>query len=443
MQTENNIPISKLKRASITGLTAAKIGIKHASYRARTLISTDSRKDKLKKDHEENLGKLIFSVLSQLKGTALKVSQLLSMEADILPKNIRNQLINACHQAPPINRALVRKQVIQELGDKPTNRFKYFNPEAFAAASIGQVHRAETFDGQKIAVKIQYPGIASTIESDIKIIEKLFWTISKTSNLLPPKIVIDLIMKEMQDRLREEVNYEVEAESLKWFRKNLTLDGVIIPKVVDDLSAKRLLTLEMLDGLHLKEWLETNPSQNDKNRLGQLLFDFFWYSVYKLNRINADPHPGNFLFMPDGNLGVLDFGCVRSLNAEFVEQFSKLIPACVRAFYQDGDSNSLREAYQALKILPTETNQEQFESVMLPSIEKFGRWFGQAYVGNSFDFSKKSACPGRPDSESMQAIKLLSGMYEEQICFDRAHLGLMNILTEMGAVITTDWAKFR
>jgi len=442
MPERNHIPISKLKRSSITGFTAAKIGLKHVGYKTRSLLLNSEKKASLKLSHEKEIGQLIFTVLSQLKGTALKVSQLLSMEADILPESIREQLKDACYQVPPINRALVRKQVIQELGGKPADIFKYFNPQAFAAASIGQVHRGESLDGQRVAVKIQYPGIASTIDSDMKIIEQLFWTLSKTSNLLPDKSVMTLVMKEMQARLREEVDYHVESANLIWFQEKVNLPGITIPKVIESLSAKRVLTLEMLDGLHLKDWLASNPEQSERNRIGQLLFDFFWYSVFQLKKINADPHPGNFLFLPDGNLGALDFGCVRSLDDEFVLQLSKLVPEVVDVFYNNASSEKLREIYQALRILPKRIDQPAFEKDVLPSISKFGRWFAQAYASESFDFKQKTACPGKPDNESLRAVKLIDGMYEEQMCFDRAHLGLMNLLSEIGAEIETDWKKF-
>jgi len=442
MPKSSSIPTSKVKRSSIAGIAAAKIGVKHLGYKTRSLLMDESEKKKSKELHEENLGLLIFSVLSQLKGTALKVSQLLSMEADILPLSIREQLKNAYYQVQPINRALVRKQIIQELGKKPQDIFKCFEPKAFAAASIGQVHRGESFAGQPLAIKIQYPGIASTIESDLKIVEQLFWTLSKTSEILPHKKVLDLMMCEMKNRLGEEVDYEIEAKNLHWFLDQVKLKGIIIPKPIDELSSKRVLTLEMLDGLHLQEWLSTQPDQTEKNRIGQLLFDFFWYSVFKLKKINADPHPGNFLFLQDGNLGVLDFGCVRSLDDKFIQQFSILIPEIVNVFYRNAESKTLRKTYQSLKILSDDVSQDEFEKQVVPHIRRFACWFGEAYATETFDFNKKSPCPGRPDNEGIKAVKLVNGMFQEQMCFDRAHLGLMNLLTEIGATIKTDWKKF-
>lgn len=438
----SKIPTSKLKRSAITGLAAARVGLKHMSYKTRDLLSKDDTKEKSQDQHEQHLGKIIFSVLTQLRGTALKVSQTLSMEADILPKSIREQLKDACYQVPPINKALVRKQIIQELGDKPGEIFKGFNPDAFAAASIGQVHRAITFENQNIAVKIQYPGIGATIESDIEMIEKLFWTLSKTTSLMPKKRVLDLAMREMQARLKEEIDYHIEADNLRWFQSKVDFPNVKIPQVIEKYSTKRVLTLEMLNGLHVEEWLATNPSQSQKNRAGQILFDFFWYSVFKLKKINADPHPGNFLFLDNGDIGILDFGCVRQLSQGFVVKFSKMIPAIIEVYYRNKSPEKLFDAYLKLKFITSDTDINQFKNEIVPYLKPYGLWFGEAYKQPRFNFQLKTPCPGRPSSESKVAMRHFDGMYSEQFCFDRAHLGLMNLLTLIGAEIKTDWQKF-
>ena len=184
MLTSKKVPTSKLSRSAITGAAVAKIGLKHAGYKVRKAFSaksTDAKyspaksNEQSQQQHEEQIGELVFTVLSQLRGTAIKLSQLLSMETDILPETIRNKLKSACHELPPINRALVRKQMVQELGYTPKQLFKEFDSQAFSAASIGQVHRALSFNDEVLAVKVQYPGIGATIDSDLKMLEKLFW----------------------------------------------------------------------------------------------------------------------------------------------------------------------------------------------------------------------------------------------------------------------------
>ena len=441
---ENNVapPTSKFKRTAITSVAAAKVGLKHVGYKTRSLL-TKNIDEASQLRHEEKIGQLIFSVLSQLRGTALKVSQLLSMEADILPESIREQLKSACYQVPPINRALVRKQIVQELGKPPQEIFKGFNSQAFAAASIGQVHRAKTQTDKLVAVKVQYPGIGATIESDLKMIEKLFWTLSKTSSMMPKQAVLDLAMHEMQSRLAEEVDYDIEADNINWFREKTQLDGIVIPQVLSEYSSTRVITLEMLDGLHVDDWLATNPSQEDRNHFGQLLFDFFWYSYFQLKKINADPHPGNFLFLNDGRLGALDFGCVRELSDEFVDNFALMIPEVVDVFYRQKDANNLFELYRQLQFIEETVTFEQFKNEIIPYLKPYALWFGEAYVNSRFDFSSKSPCPGKPNMESSGALKYLNGMYSEQFCFDRAHLGLMNLLTQIKSEICVDWHKYK
>lgn len=438
-----NIPTSKLTRSAIVGMAVTKIGLKHISYKTRQSISATPTHEQPQQEHEEQIGELIFTVLSQLRGTAVKLSQLLSMEADILPKTTRDKLHSACHQVPPINKALVRKQIVQELGDTPKQLFKEFNPQAFSAASIGQVHQAIAHDNTVLAVKVQYPGIGVTIESDLKMVEKLFWLLSKTTDKFPKKQVVVLLMDEMQARLQEETNYEIEANNLNWFRQAVTLPDIVIPSVYEALSSRRVLSMDMLTGQHLEDWLKSNPSQPQRNKVGQKLFDFFWYCALQLKKINADPHPGNFLILPDGQLGILDFGCVRSLSDDFVRDFSDMIPKIVDGYFFNKNIPTLLESYQQLKFIEPDVTLATFESEIMPDLQLYGQWLGEAYVEKTFDFSNKHPCPGKPNEMTGGAIKFLSGMYSEQPCFDRAHLGLMNLLSQIGACINTDYLKFK
>ena len=451
MLTSNKVPTSKLKRSVIAGAAATKIGLKHAGYKARKAFSAniDTAKSSATKNagqsqqqHEEQIGELVFTVLSQLRGTAIKLSQLLSMETDILPETIRKKLKSACHEVPAINRALVRKQMVQELGSPPKQLFKEFDSEAFSAASIGQVHRALSFDNEKLAIKVQYPGIGATIDSDLKMLEKLFWLLAKTTNSMPKKQVITLVLAEMKNRLTEEINYEIEASNLSWFKQKLKLKDIVIPEVKHKLSSARVLSMQMLTGQHIDQWLLAQPSQQQRNALGQKLFDFFWYSALTLKKIHADPHPGNFLVLKDEQLGVIDFGCVRNLSAEFVDSFTAMLPKIVDSYIFGKNTEALFASYQELKFIDQSVEFSTFEAEIIPDLQQYGQWLGQAYVQKVFDFNNKTPCPGKPDKVSGGAVKFLSGMYDEQPCFDRAHLGLMNLLTQLGADINTDYLRF-
>lgn len=451
MLTSKKVPTSKLSRSAITGAAVAKIGLKHAGYKVRKAFSaksTDAKNSPAKSNeqsqqqHEEQIGELVFTVLSQLRGTAIKLSQLLSMETDILPETIRNKLKSACHEVPPINRALVRKQMVQELGNTPKQLFKEFDSQAFSAASIGQVHRALSFNDEVLAVKVQYPGIGATIDSDLKMLEKLFWLLAKTTKKMPKQQVFTLILAEIKNKLSEEINYEIEANNLTWFQHHMKLNGIVIPKVKHALSSARVLSMEMLTGQHIDKWLENQPSQQQRNELGQKLFDFFWYSALTLKKIHADPHPGNFLVLTDEQLGVLDFGCVRNLSDDFVDGFTAMMPKIVDSYIFNKNKSALFASYQALKFIDHSVDFNTFESKIFPDIQRYGQWLGQAYVSKTFDFTTKTPCPGKPDNVSGTAVKFLSGMYSEQPCFDRAHLGLMNLLTQIGANINTDYSRF-
>jgi len=442
MKAAGKVPTSKLKRSALAGLAVTKLGLKHASFKARSALNKSSNTAPPQQQHEEQMGDLIFSVLSQLRGTAIKISQQLSMEAEILPATVRDKLQSACHKVPPINRALVRKQLLQELGDIPTTLFKEFDSQAFSAASLGQVHRASSHSGQDLAVKVQYPGIGATIESDLKMVEKLLWLLTKTNKAMPKKHVLELVMTEIKNRLNEEVDYDNEARNLRWFRQSLTLEGIVIPYVVDELSATRVLTMEMLSGQHIDEWLSTKPSQASRNNLGQKLFDFFWYSVLKLKRINADPHPGNFIVLADEKLGIIDFGCVRSLSKTFAEGIAKTIPIIVDVYVHKNNFEQLFNSYKKFRFIEDSVSLEQFTNELIPDLQSYGYWFAQAYVEKSFDFKNKIPCPGKPENSNGSALRLLNGMYSEQLCFDRAHLGLMNLLSQIGANINTDYMQF-
>lgn len=446
MEDSSKVPTSALTRSVIAGAAATHIGLKHASYKARKVFSaknsTSKHSEKNLQKHEEQIGELVFTVLSQLRGTAIKLSQLLSMEADILPENIRKKLKSACHEVPPINKALVRKQMVQELGNTPKQLFKEFESEAFSAASIGQVHRALSFNDERLAVKVQYPGIGATIDSDLKMLEKLFWLLAKTSNNIPKKEVITLVLAEIKSRLTEEINYKVEASNLSWFKQKIKLNGIVIPKVESKLSSARVLSMQMLIGQPIDKWLANNPSQQQRNKLGQKLFDFFWYCALTLKKIHADPHPGNFLVLADDQLGVIDFGCVRSLSDNFVHSFTDMLPKIVDSYIFNKNIDALFSSYQALKFIDESVDLSTFKSEVIPDLQRYGEWLGQPYENKKFDFKNKTPCPGKPDNISGGAVKFLSGMYSEQPCFDRAHLGLMNLLTQIGANIDTNYLRF-
>ena len=216
-----------------------------------------------------------------------------------------------------MNRALVLKIVKTELGP-PETVFKSFDLVPFAAASLGQVHRATSEEGRDLAVKIQYPGMREGVQSDLDLLKGV---------LAPTKYsrIFKHCFPEVARKVHEELNYKTEARRTEHFKAVIPETRFVSPDVIEALSTERVLTTTRIGGLHLSSWLETRPSKAERDHFGQRLVDFFNFGVFTLSTIHADPNPGNFLFREDGRLGIIDFGCVKNLSPTFVKAIGHLL----------------------------------------------------------------------------------------------------------------------
>lgn len=425
----DSIPTGKLKRASVAGLTAARIGIKQLGHLSKRPFLSIEKVEVQKKQLDDSNAEALFETLTHLRGTALKVAQMLSMETDLLPKRYRQELSKSYHQVPPLNRALIRKVVKQELGDNPEKIFTSFDSQAFAAASLGQVHAATSSDQQKLAIKVQYPGIGDTIHSDIQLVKQL-------TEPLPGSEVVQRVLEEIEARMQEETNYHLEAENIRWFDQHLKMDQVVLPAVFDNWSSKHLLCMQHLDGLHLKQWLQTNPTQAQRNHFAQIIYDLYIRSVFELHRLHADPNPGNYLFRDDCSLGLIDFGCIKQLTPEFTNNLSTLYKSIVHQ-----DFETLLNTYREMEMLKSSSDNsisnEYFETVMKP----FGQWVSKPFRQKSFDFSAHPgyAAEGAKLVDNIRRHRGFKGGYIELntdfIFTDRTIYGLYKIFEEMGAVV--------
>jgi len=432
----------KFKRGAISGLALVHAGFNHLGHTARQFTRDDEHKIAAQEQHEAELGRILFRALNQLKGTALKVSQLLSMEADFLPAGIRRELAKGCYQVTPLNRALIHKVFTREFGRAPEAMFAQFEAHSFAAASLGQVHRATLANGTKVAVKVQYPGIASSIGSDIRMLQGLLHALAMTSDLIPRKELIDRVMLEIEHKLAEELDYEHEAAQLRWFGAYIWLPGVVIPQVMEAHSSRRVLTMQYLEGVHLEPWLASNPTQAQRDHFGQLLYDWFWHCVLVLGRIHADPHPGNFLFMDDGRLGLLDFGCTKSISPEFCQAMAHAWTALLDQPSEDKYAR-IRTAYLALGVISPDLCLAEFIDQLIPAITPIVNWQLEPFRSEQFDFSNKSAYPSPDRNNSKIMMNIAAGFHEDLPYFDRAFLGLMHMLKKLGATVATGnpWIK--
>jgi predicted unusual protein kinase regulating ubiquinone biosynthesis (AarF/ABC1/UbiB family) len=428
----------RLARGAVVGAAIARAGLTRLSRNTKTLGRPASRPqqtpEQARQEHDAELGRIVFAAVNQLKGTALKASQLLSMELGLLPQAMRQELARAQYQVTPLNRAIVLKVIRQEFGRHPFELFDSFNTQAFAAASLGQVHAATLRGGEALAVKLQYPGIDATVKSDMSMLRALLRAFARGSTRLPEPKIIDQLMREIEEKLAEELDYLHEAQSLLWFANHLTLPYLQIPRPVSQYCSRHVLTMQRLDGAHLDAWLVGQPTQPQRDHYGQLLFDTFMHCVFKLRRVQADPHPGNFLFMPEGQLGLLDFGCTRSLSDGFCLSMRMLWSALIR---RPRDSASIYRAYLSLGIIDQSLSESKFCDSLLPALLAVQTWQSVPFVESTYDFAKHPSYPIISAEHQATLVKHLSAVPADLPYFDRAYLGLVHMLTRIGARVHT------
>ncbi|KRD40874.1 ABC transporter [Acidovorax sp. Root275] len=421
----------RLARGTITGLAAARIGMAQLGHRVRTPSA------QAQADHEAALGRILFGALGQLRGSALKVSQLLSMHPGLLPDGVRQELARAHHQAPPLNRALVGRVFRQAFGQEPEALFDQFDPTAFAAASLGQVHRAQMAGHGTVAVKVQYPGIAATIASDMQLMRTALRALAHTDMPLPANTVVDSVMTEIEATLLREVDYLQEAEQLQWFAQHAALPGVVLAQPILSHTRAQVLTQQFLPGQHLQAWLATQPTQQQRDLAGQHLWDWFMHCIFVLGRVHADPHPGNFLFAPDCTVGVLDFGCTRSLSGGFLAQVTQAWSALLRPPTDPRRDALVLQAYQALGLVNASLTVPAYTAELAPALADMQAWQMEPFTQPVFDFGVKTPPPITAGRHQRVLGEHLVQVPGEMPAFERMWMGLMHLLTGLGARVHT------
>ncbi len=421
----------KLARGAIVGVAVAQATAARLGHKVHRALGTA---DAGQAAHEAEVGRILFAALNQLKGTALKASQLLSLELGLLPEGVRQALAQAHYQVTPLNRALVIKLLRQEFGQGPEQLFRDFETQAFAAASLGQVHAAKLHDGQAVAVKLQYPGMAASIHSDMRLLRALLAGLGAGTEFLPDAALRDELLAGIERKLAEEIDYRQEADALDWFAERLParVPGLVVPQCVRALSGARVLTMPRVPGLHLAEWLATNPSQAQRDLSGQLLWDTFLCSVFELRRLHADPHPGNYLFLPDGRLGLLDFGCTQLLPAHFGPSLGAAWSALLR-----NEAAGVRQAYAGLGLVSPDLDARVFEHQLIPALAALLDWQLRPFRLGTYDFGRHPPPPRLDAQQHRLAMRHLHGMPAELPYFDRAYLGLTQLLRSLGARVRT------
>lgn len=424
------LPSSRLSRAGVVGATAVKMGVGKLKTKAKRPFLSEVAKQSDKARHEDQEAELLFKAITQLRGTAAKIAQMLGMETELLPERVREELCKSYHKMPPLNRVLVSKVIQKEFGKSPDKVFKAFDGDAMAAASLGQVHRAEIEEGKIVAVKLQYPGIHVSIDSDLKLLRSL---VGKGSALLPKhrkpnQAIVETSIDEIGARLLEETDYRLEAKNTSWFKHHLLIDGVEVPEVYPEYCTDRVITTELLDGKHLEDWLATDPPQADRNKAAQLIYDTFLFSSMQLKSLHADPNPGNYLFKTNGDLALIDFGCVKRLSKEFTAN----LPQLLYAFYLN-DFDRIVSAYDQMGMTIAGDRRIEYEQVLRP----FGEWLSKPVQQEFFDFRVHSdyTNSGLELIRGLAEMPGLESVQEDFIFFDRTLYGLFKIFERLEAKV--------
>ncbi|ATB30692.1 ABC1 kinase family protein [Melittangium boletus] len=269
----------------------------------------------------------LVSTLGELKGAAMKFGQAMAMEPEMFSPEVRQVIARLQNEAPPMPYALVERVIREELGDAPEKLFREFSQAPLAAASLGQVHRAVLHDGREVAVKVQYPGIEQTLVGDMDNLGLMVKTVSKASRLADGTAYF----RELRDELLLETDYLREASLCTAFARGVArLPDLKVPEVISERTTRRVLTLELLRGRTLKDWVVSQPSPEERFRVARQLILAIYGPFFTEGDMHADPHPGNFMVLEDGRLGVLDFGSIKRFSPRFVDANRRMFLHAVR-----------------------------------------------------------------------------------------------------------------
>ena len=434
MKTLDYIPTGKLERAGKLVSTGVKIGGNYIKYIGDKITNPEQAKE----NFDQNNAADIYDGLKSLKGSALKVAQMLSMEKNLLPSAYVDKFSLAQFSVPPLSGPLVRKTFKQYLGNYPEEIFDTFTAESVNAASIGQVHKA-TNDDKKLAVKIQYPGVANSISSDLTLVKpvatRLFNLRGKDS---------EKYFKEVEGKLLEETDYALELEQSKEITEACSMiPNLKFPNYYPEFSCDKILTMDWMEGIHLSEYTAQNNDPEQMKIVGQTLWDFYMYQMHVLKRVHADPHPGNFLVDKSGALVAIDFGCIKEVPEDFYVPYFELAQKEAMK-----DRDFFIDKITTLEILRPDDSAE--DRVYITDL--FHELLGVLtfpFHNDTFDFSDESfwskvAQMSERLSKDEQIRKLNGNRGSRHFLYiNRTFFGLYNLLHDLKAdIVVNNYKKF-
>lgn len=433
MKTIDYIPTSKIERATKLVQTGAKVGVNYLKYYGEKMVNSDLTRDKLNEDNAED----IYDGLKSLKGSALKVAQMLSMDKSFLPQAYVEKFSLSQFSVPPLSAPLVLKTFKSNLGKTPYEIFDEFNATSVNAASIGQVHLAVK-DGKKLAVKIQYPGVANSISSDLALVKpiaiRMFNLQGKDS---------DKYFKEVEDKLIEETNYILELEQSQAVVAACNqIENLTFPNYYPEYSSEKIITMDWMTGVHLSEFKNNDPVV--ANKLGQALWDFYMYQIHILKKVHADPHPGNFLVNENKELVALDFGCMKTIPNEFYIPYFELIDPKVI-----NDPKIFSDKLFELEILRKDDTTEEV-AYFTQMFHDLLSLFTMPFQEETFDFSNEVffeniAKLGERFANDTNLKKMNGNRGSKHFIYmNRTFFGLYNLMFDLKAkIVVSQYTKYK
>ena len=429
MKTIDYIPTSKIQRATKLVQTGAKVGVNYLKYYGEKMVNSELNRDKLNENNAED----IYDGLKSLKGSALKVAQMLSMDKSFLPQAYVEKFSLSQFSVPPLSAPLVLKTFKNNFGKSPYEIFDEFNANSVNAASIGQVHKAKK-NGKVLAVKIQYPGVANSISSDLALVKpiaiRMFNLQGKDS---------DKYFKEVEEKLIEETNYLLElSQSQEVVKACQKIENLLFPHYYPEYSSERIITMDWMTGIHLSEFTAVNKNSEIANKLGQALWDFYMYQIHVLKKVHADPHPGNFLVNDNNQLIALDFGCMKKIPNDFYVPYFELIDKRII-----NNPKLFKEKLFELEILRSDDSNEEveyFTSVFFDLMYLFTLPFQEEH----FDFSNPEffgniAKLGERFAKDTNIRKMNGNRGSKHFIYmNRTFFGLYNLMFDLKATIVVN-----
>ncbi len=426
--SQDKMPISKVARATRFIGTGAKVGGNYIRHYVKKAFDPSTDKSELNKANAED----IYKALSELKGSALKMAQMLAMDRSILPSEYVQEFQKAQYKAPPLSGPLIVQTFQRTLGISPYELFDSFEEKAVNAASIGQVHRAFK-NGKSLAVKIQYPGVADSVVSDLKLVKPFALRLLnvKESEIKP-------YFDEIQSKLLEETDYRMEVKNSMFITQQCQhLEDLHFPAYYPEWSSDRVIVMDWVEGIPLIEFMKIKSSQDLRNRIGQALWDFYDYQMHHLRMLHADPHPGNFFVTPENKLSVIDFGCVKAVPDDFYHKYFALLD-------DENFSNpdAMAQRLKEVEILNDQSSEEEI-TFFTQTFQLMLSYLKKPFESETFDFGNDSYIReimllGEQIGTSPEARKYNAARGSRHILYiNRAYFGLFSILNQLKAVVKT------